>query len=117
MFSPLVWLLLMAGTAVWVGSFPGGWDYNADGYVTIRDLWGVAGVVAIIPVASVCVAIAAAVPEPALRFLEFGPIADWMLKGSLSGPIGIAAWVLILVLLMQIEFRIMQKVSPGGWKF
>lgn len=117
MFSAVAWFLLIAGTALWVGSFPSGWDFNADGHVTILDLWRMAGVVAILPVVAVCFAVAAVVPEPALRFLEFGPVADWLIKGSLSGLIGMASWLLILVLLFKIEFWIMQKVSPGGWKF
>ena len=78
-------------------------------------LWGVAGVVVHLPMTGVMFGIAAVVSEPVLRFFEFGAVADWLLKGPLSGLIGVAGWLLILCLLCLAEFRIMQLLSPGGW--
>src|SRR4051812_31457392 len=106
MFSGVVWMAVLAGTAFLLGSGSNGWDFNGDGFVTLRDVWGVAGIVAIMPTLGVALVIASLVPEPMLRFLEFEAVADWLLKGSLSGLVGVASWLLLLMLLFLVEFKI-----------
>jgi hypothetical protein len=118
MFSGVVWMAVLAGTAFWLGSGSNGWDFNGDGFVTLRDVWGVAGIVAIMPMLGVVLAIASLVPEPILRFLEFEAVADWLLKGSLSGVVGVASWLVLLMLLFLAEFKIIGWIKPGAesWK-
>ena len=63
-----------------------------------------AGIVNILPALGAMLGIATVVPEPVLQFLEFYAAADWMIKGPLSGLIGVASWLLVLFLLFHAEF-------------